>query len=339
MKQISVDLNKLSWSEIETLAQIAKKGREEEVKVTAKEEVKVVKPSRRGRWSRGEPKVFSYFSEVEVLLNKGLSFKTAFEKVAKRAVGGSDYFMYKQWLVKKGKVEVNPLIRKKATRKHRKSKEYYERQDRKYQPLYDYIKEHGITFAPAYRVLHKSNPSGQEYDLYRKFCKRKNIPTLMPRKRQRVVTKKTKSEKARLRYLDNKFFEFRGRHVDEVRTKLGIKYKDAMKILGHYWRQAEGNMEVAEAYLKTSYRRTFPTINKLEEKYVPILTSMLAKAIKDHIPLRFRIEGFAVGIEERDDWVGFVTDFMLKSKSIANYFGVDNKFKLTGTGSNSEIRY
>lgn len=434
MKKIELDLNKLDWNEIETLVGIVKKSeiqeqpqeqekpqeiqerdyrKSEEQKRKISEGVKKHWEKHRAKKkkrTRTEPKksLWDCFPEVHEMVKAGMGFKTAFEQVSGRDVGGWDYKCYERW--QKGE---RPKKKRKMAKRKRLPNSYYKKQNKKFAPVYQLIKDNKTSFAGAFKILYKRMPYTSDYRQYRKYCKRKNKKILMPnkrttRKKRKKILKKidvpATKEQAELHYNKyarlyqeikknntnfshtfqklhgyipsgtdykeykkycrdnnlpilmpkavrkkkdrlpatngNAFFEFKGNNVDMVRKKLNIGYKGALKILAHYWDMADGDMQKAEEYLNKTYNRTFPQITNIKEKYVPILTSMLAKVIKDsNANIKYGIEGWTLGINSVQDWTEFTSDFMLKSTKIAYFYAVNNKFKLIGTGKHGVINY
>lgn len=85
---------------------------------------------------------------------------------------------------------------------------------------------------------------------------------------------------------------------------------------------------------------TFPEFKTVKEGFVPILENMLQRIVSDSsLSFRMNIEGVVLELTSSDSWTMFCEELLIKSREIALYFKVDNKFKLEGSGNNTVIRY
>lgn len=215
-KNIKLDLNKLSWDEIDSLSRIIRKSQSEAEIESDLMELK----------DKDVPKFQAIEKEIEQLMDKATQanqnwttnvsefkkrkdlflainqelakgnnkFRQIYLKLSGKKSAGSAYPDYRKWCEENNLKTYLPYAYTKKNVsnetnshiKHYKSKEYYTNMRNKYMPVYELLsKSDGkMKYLTAFQKVYHQTPCGGDYIKYRQFCKSNRLKTYLPRKRK-----------------------------------------------------------------------------------------------------------------------------------------------------------
>ena len=187
----------------------------------------------------------------------------------------------------------------------------------------------------------------QKQDVNIKFVAKKSVRTWTPEmvqdfekifdstKRFKVLMKRIArfTKKHRLTLQAGKSRAYNGGYMKEWHKKNDAGYHDAEKSKGMIRHRPIVPISPQEVVLRSAIikENDIPDIMHCVDGFKSILKSIIKNVIDhDTLSLKYEVEGFAIGIQNVSEWSQFYQDFMVKSKEIADYYGVENKFRLVG---------
>lgn len=208
---------------------------------------------------------------------------------------------------------------------HRRTKEQVKEDDKK---IVDLILNKGYTIRKAWDEVTGMLPYGEIYNRYNKLVKEQQKKSTDGR----VAYLKEINRIAREEILD-KTIPVNMRRKEANKIYMARKYPmmpHETKLAGVVLSKAEtAERETAVRQLSVEEAiKKFPRIEMLEVGMDGLLEGLLSAVIKNtHYSLKWDIEGKALGIEF-EKWNEFCTEFFFLADKFANYFGVQNKFKV-----------
>ena len=250
-----------------------------------------------------------------------------------------DLIRYKKSLAKKKEeqqkkvvvVQETPVIpKKRIKRRHIPSK------NKMFKEVREQMMNKKITFNEAFVNVFNRQTGGGDYIDYKRYCLRAKLSNELDAYKQ-TPKKKKKSTHSPYMIKEKSWMSFRGKYIKAIMKSQNCDLQQAMKQLGATWKEAGSDFDRAERLL-TSEEVDFPQFNTLSKEYNLILKGIVERCILNpaQCSISLNLEGRIIGIMDYMTWKDFVSEFMMKSKTISQHFGVPNKFRLKGR---SEIKY
>lgn len=305
------------------------------------------------RYIPSKKEKISWFKEArEKMKERGISFKEAYESLIDREISGTDYKKYKKWCREQN---IDPMIKGVDFEPDLRRKRGYLAEKNEFlkwkNPIFSKVmKEHNLNLIKTTKYLSNVwKRAGKNPEKATEIVK-KEIETGIPLKKEEKKKEKPIIGKRKLYEITEERFEKAYELLIEDKDMSISKaleevygYKPSGIYIQRFkkWAKKEKGKEF-ELYRGKEKEKEFPDIEYINsDRQKILLKSMLRHIIgQPELTIGHRLEGYLLEIEGYRDWVNFCKEFAKKTKEIAEYYEVKDKFQLVAYGEDGlKIKY